>query len=222
MPDERPVRMLPELIATKFKDFCRYEYMVEYGAPAWEHGQHMCKLDDTFSGFRMFHNFTVPCSNRQNHERDRAVLMRRVDRLYQLAGRAKHVLFVLATDFKFNTCLVERIYQALVKAFPGVEIELVNMQFSAGKCEEFDLLDGRVHVVKLERKWNFIYDTHLTAPDWNWMDRLSVIGMLDYTQLRKRNLLIKWLYKLWIKAGRYLEKRNAGCANMSFGKWDWQ
>ena len=219
MPDEKPLRILPDLLATRFEQFCRYENMEEIASPPEERGHIKCKLKDRYSGYHLIYNFTAPFSDRTIYERDLAVLRRRVDRMYDLAGNAKKVLFAITTVFEFDTALLEPIYTALLKTFPGVSIKLVVMQFSSGTCEEFDLMDGKIHVTKLERAWNHVYDTQLTAPDWSWLDCLSISGTQDPIAKRKRDWKIKYAYKLWMKLGKYLERNNTACSNMRFNQW---
>lgn len=220
MMDEKPIRMLPELIATRFEKFCQYENMVECGAAAKERGVIKCKLDDTYSGYRMLHSFAAPFADRGKYERCLSVLKRRIERMYSLSSSSRTVLFALTTIFAFDPALLGDIYSALSDAFPGVDVEIVNMQFGAGECRQFDILGGKIHVIRLEREWNHIYDTQLTSPDWRWLDRLQITSRPSANRLRKRNLKIKFLYKLWFTIGKYLERHNAGCANMRFDKWE--
>ncbi len=216
MDDERPLAMLPELLATGFADFCQYENMYEYRAVAKEHGVEMCQLEDKYSGYRMIHSFPSPFADREKYGKNLAVLKRRIRRMYSLVSKAKNVLFVLATGFEFDVGLLDKVYAALVETFPGVEVELVNMQFSARQCEEFDILGGYGHVMRVERAVHTIYDVHLTVPEWEWMDVIRITGAVDPATIRRRNFAVKSAYKMWWSLGEFLERHNAGCANMRF------
>ena len=216
MDNEKPLTMLPELFATGFANFCQYENMYEYRAVAKEHGVEMCQLEDKYSGYRMIHSFPAPFADREKYGKNLAVLKRRIKRMYALVSKAKTVLFVLSTGFEFNDMLLEKIYSALVETFPGVEVELINMQFSARQCEEFDILGGHGHVMRVERAFHTIYDVQLTAPEWGWLDGVGITGVIDPIAMRKRDPVTKFAYKMWVSLGKFLERRNTGCANMRF------
>lgn len=216
MANEKPLKQLPELLAAGFADFCRYENMYEYCPAVKERGVAMCQLEDRYSGYRMMHSFPAPLADREKYEKSRSVLKRRIERLYRLVAKAKNVLFVLSTGFEFDAGLLDDIYAALVKTFPGVEVELANMQFSARQSEEFDVLGGHGRVMRIERAFNNIYDVRFTAPEWEWMDALQITGAVDRYAMRKRNWKLKYAYKLWSSLGKYLERNTTGCANMRF------
>lgn len=220
MPDEKPLKMLCRLLVSRFDGFCRYENMVLLDPPFEEYGEFRCKLMDTYSGYRIPHHFTAPFSDRANYDRKLAVLKRRIERMYGLASKAKHLLFGLSTVFKFAPELLTDVHNALSAAFPQAEIEIVNLQFGAETCEEFDFMDGKVHIARYEREWDDVYDTQLTAPEWRWLDRLSLTGRPSPDCLRRRNLKLKWMFKLWFALGKYLERHNVACANMRFNRWD--
>lgn len=216
MANEEPLKQLPELLAAGFADFCRYENMYEYCPAVKERGVAMCQLEDRYSGYRMMHSFPAPLADREKYEKSRSVLKRRIERLYRLVAKAKNVLFVLSTGFEFDAGLLDGVYAALTKTFPGIGVELVGMQFSARNCEEFDILDGHGHIMRIERAFHTIYDVQLTAPEWDWLDGVSITGATDPITMRKRNLKMKYAYKIWMSLGRFLERNNTACANMRF------
>ena len=216
MDSEKPLKMLPELLFTRFAGFCMYENMFEYRAPAKEHGVRMCQLEDKYSGYRMIHSFPAPFADRDKYESNLAVLKRRIERMYTLVSKAKNILFVLSTGFEFDSGLLDGVYAALNKTFPDVVVELSSMQFAAHNCEEFDILDGQGHVMRVERAFHTIYDVQFTAPEWGWLDGVGISGAVDPVAMRKRTLKTKFAYKMWVSLGKFLERSNTGCANMRF------
>ena len=220
MTDVRPVRYLPHGLKSRFSDFCLCENMVEFEPPANEYGKMKYRLEDSLTGFRFIHHFTAPPSNEVAFKKSRAVLQRRIDRFYEIITKAKHVLFILETSFPYDFSLLDELYRALIEVFPNTKVELVAMQFSAKTCQIADLQDGNVHVLTSERFFNIVYDTQLTAHEWCFMDQLSLHGKLSPYEMRKKQLLTKWKYKLWMWLGRSLEHSGAGCANMRFYKFD--
>lgn len=216
MNDDRPIRWLPSAFRTRFRDFCLHENAFEFEPPQNEYGVVKRHVEDRASGYRLIHQFHSPLGDAKSFERERAVLVRRIDRLYDCVSRAKNVLFALSTLFPYDIRLAEDILASIGEAFPSVSAEMVAMQFSAGRNSERDLCGGRLHIATFERPVNIVYDNQLTAPEWCWMDRLSLTGQATPAELRKRRLLVKWKYKLWMWLGRSLEAGRAGCANMRF------
>ena len=217
MLDETPVKKLPKLIRTEFRDFCKQENLVESGAPMADKAGMKCRVTDTGTGFHLWHHFTPPLV--ENYGKSVETIRRRMARFYKTVERADNVLFVLATRFPFDAELITDIYKALKEKFPQTGIEIVNMQFAADKCEHQELEGGQVHLVRYERPMNMVYDNQLTAPEWSFMDQVEVVGHPLPEQYRRKQLKLKWVYKIWYALGKYLERNGAGCANMRFLKW---
>lgn len=219
MVDERPVRYLPAAFRTRFGEFCLHGNVFEYEPPAVEFGVVKRRVEDRATGFRFIHQFHAPVEDEAAFARERSVLSRRIDRLYESVARADNVLFVLSTVFPYDVSLAEDILSAAEEAFPSTNIELAAMQFSAERQSAADLCGGRLHVATYQRPVNIVYDNQLTAPEWSWMDQLSITGLPTPRELRKKRLATKWKYKLWMWLGRSLEAERAGCANMRFYKF---
>lgn len=219
MPDERPVRWLPTGIRTGFRDFCVRENMRVYQAPMVEYGVTKQRLEDSVSGFRFIHQFSSTPENEAGFQKERSVLQRRIDRFNESVAKSRNVLFVLGTTFSYENRLLEDVYHALVETFPDTCIELAAVQFSAENCSIQESGNGNIHIMRCERPVNIVYDNQLTAPEWAFMDQLSLTGRLPLKELRKRSLSMKWRYKLWMWLGRSLENDGAGCANMRFYKF---
>lgn len=219
MTDLKPVKMLPELIRTRFKDYCRHENMVEFEMPVEDHGKIRCRLDDKYSGYRFIHQFTPPVADREHFERERAIQAMRIERFYAKVQASRNVLFVLGTDFEYDGELAAKILEALEEIFPQTEVEMAVLQFSAAQGGLEERCGGKVHIAKYERSTDTVYDNILTAPEWKFLDRITISGKLPVEKMRKR-MPVKLIYKLWMKMGKWLENHNAGCANMRFMKWD--
>lgn len=220
MADERPIRALPELFRNKFRDFCLAENMFEYEPSGCDYGVRRCHLEDRHTGYRVIHHFTAPPGNAVKYARERDVLIRRVNRLYAMMGRARSALFVLNTVFQYDAGLLLPVHDAIENAFPGVEVEIVALQFSAKECKECELRNGAIKVALVERPLNIVYDNQLTAPEWAWMDQVKLTGTPLPETLRKNSLSVKWAYKAWRHLGKWLEDRNAGCVSMRFLKFN--
>ena len=220
MSDERPIRALPRLLKARFKDLCLPENMTEFGHPVKEYGVTRLQLEDNSTGYRWIHHFTVLPADVEKFSEQRAVLMRRVDRFWAKASEAKNALFILQTLFSYDVKLLLDVYDALVDTFPGVDIEVVGMQFSAGECDVREFKGGKVKLLLTERAHDIIYDNQLTAPEWRFMDRIKVRSIPLPKETRKKKIVIKWAYKLWSHLGKFLERHNAGCANMRFYKFN--
>lgn len=219
MTDTRPVLALPELVRTRFANHCRYENMFEFAPPHPEYKEWMLNLEDKATGYRHIHSFNTPFSDRATFERGNKVIRRRIDRMYKAIENAEHVLLVLATGFTCEDKDIEAIYRAFTEVFPKTDIEIVNIQFASDHCAMYDICGGQVHVAKFERQLNQVYDNQLTTHEWSFMDGITVKGVLPVREVRKKNLKIKWMYKLWRWLGNRLEAANAGCANMRFRVW---
>ena len=217
MDDDRPIRKLPELIATRFKNFCRLEHLRELPEKLYDRMGTRCNILDEESGFRLVHHFMPPFA--ENYDNANRVMRRRIDRFYAEVSKAKRVLFVLATKFTFDQALVGDIYEALHNRFADTEIEVLCIQFGADGNSTTDLRGGQVHVVRFERQMNFIYDNQLTAPEWCFMDRLQLTGRPPVDKMRRKNLGLKLAYKLWKYLGKYLELHGTGCMNVRFANW---
>lgn len=217
MLDDKPIRMLPELIRAEFKDFCKKENLIETSPPAPDKAGMRCHMKDLATGFDLWHHFMPPFD--ETYEASMCTIRRRVARFYEKVGRAKNVLFVLATRFTFADELAIAIYRALKEKFSQTAIEMVNMQFAADKSERHELEDGCLHLVRYERPMNMVYDNQLTAPEWSFLEQVEIVGHPQPEMLRRKKLSLKWAYKIWHMLGNYLERNGAGCVNMRFLKW---
>ena len=128
-------------------------------------------------------------------------------------------MFILQTAFAYDPKLLVDIYDALVETFPGVDIELVGMQFSAGECAVREFKDGKIRLLLAERPHDIVYDNQLTAPEWRFMDYVKLSGLPLPKEIRKGGA-IKYVYKLWVHLGKFLCNHNAGCASMRFYKFE--
>lgn len=216
MSDDRPIRALPELFRTRFRDFCRRENMTEFEKMGDEYGVRKYHLEDNRTGYRIIHHFTVLPTDEIGYDAQRDILMRRVERLYSRIEGARNVLFAINTAFPYDPILLEPVLKALNETLPGRDIDIVAMQFAAGKSGLQNLQGGKIRVMFIERPLDIVYDNWLTAPEWNWMDRVRISGLPLPEETRKRKLLVKWAYKLWRTLGKHLENKGAGCANMRF------
>ena len=107
---------------------------------------------------------------------------------------SKNVLFVLSTVFPYEDELVKDIYMALAETFSETKIALVAIQFSAAECKSYTMLDGNVCIKKCERSRDDRYDTQFTAPEWKWMDDLSLADRLSPANIRRKTI-VKLKYK---------------------------
>ena len=220
MADEKPIRWLLSGLRSRFGNFCLRENMHAFELPAEEYGTRKQRLQDDVTGFRFIHHFSADPKDKVAFDKERLVIQRRIERFYELINASKHVLFVLGTVFSYDFTLAAELYKSLAESFPQVDVELICVQFSASTCSEVDLLGGKLHIMTCERPVNIVYDNQLTAPEWCWMDQLSLSGCPPAAELRKKNILIKWKYKLWMWLGKSLHSQGAGCANMRFRQWD--
>ena len=220
MCDDRPVRWLPEGIRSHFANFCLRENLEEYEPPIMEKGLKTYHYLDQATGFRFIHHFHESVADEAAYRKVKAVMDRRIDRLYRKAAAASSVLFVLETSFPYDIGYAQEIYKALKDTFPSVRIDLIVMQFRSDECRESTLEDGHVLVMQSERHINVVYDNQFTAPEWMWMDGLRIKGLPLPEERRKKSLLVKWKYKIWVAMGKSLEASGAGCANMRFKAFD--
>lgn len=222
MCDERPVLWLPDGLRTHFNGFCLRENLIQYEPPIMEKGLRTYHYLDQATGFRFIHHFHDPVEDDAAYRKVKAVMDRRIDRFYKCASEAARSLFILETAFPYDAGRAKDIYHALRETFPGKEreIDLVIMQFRAGRCFEDILEDGHLLFAQYERPINIVYDNQFTAPEWMWMDALRVSGLPLPEERRKRSLLVKWKYKIWATLGKSLEADGAGCANMRFRSFE--
>jgi hypothetical protein len=185
---------------TRFKDWCRYENMRQYGEVRKELGKDTYNYEDTASGYHFIHQFHAPIEDREAFELERKVFERRVERFYSSVESSKNVLFVLTSLFGFDFDIATKVFEALKRNFPNVNCELVVMQFAARQQTSVELLDGAVHVETYIRAVDTVYDNYLTSAEWGWMDRLTLAG----DDKRRGKLSVKWLYKLWKAIGSLL------------------
>ena len=219
MSDDAPIRYLAAAFGNRFEGFLKYENVEEFEPPANEFGQMALRVRDAFSGYKFIHQFHGRQLNRSIFEKERSVIQKRIDRLYEKVGRSTRVLFVLQTAFTFDVELAKRLRAGIVEAFPGVEIELRVMQFGAeapfSKIEE----DGLLRIYGHASSHNIVYDNQMTAPEWCWMDEIRVRALPLPEERRKSSLLMKWKFKIWMHLGKSLEDDGTGCACMRFYKF---
>lgn len=219
MADTRPIEYLIQGFGTRFKDFMAWEDMYEFEGPENEYGKQTFHIEDKKSGFRFIHLFKGKRFDRELFETGKNVIVRRIERLYDILGRSKRVLFVLQTVFTYDISIARRLRVTLVETFPGVEIELRIMQMGAENAATVIEDDGFLRFYTYPRPHNIVYDNQFTSVEWCWMDEVRVRTMHDPEKLRKSSLLLKWTYKLWRSLGKVLKKKQTGCASMRFRKF---
>ena len=207
------VAKLPELIRTKFADFCIYENMKDIGEPEMEVGKPTYKFEDTLTGFGFVHQFHAPLTDKEGFAVDRAIIQKRIDRMYKNVSQSKRVLFVLETSFTFDEAIIRSIYEALRDTFANTEVDLRVMQFGGKSLVDADI-GPHIHFTRHIRPSSLESEVYGTAAEWNWLDELRLANRPKAAELRKRNLIVKWKYSLWKALGKSLQKDGAGCVNL--------
>ena len=216
MFNDKPIVYLPKGLRTRFEDFCRYENMQELGEPRMERKRLTYKFFDTVTGYHFWHHFFKPLADRTAFDRERLVLDRRLKRFYDKISKSRNVLFILATPFPFDIGLSEGVLAALRDVFPNTVPELVVIQFGAHRQAHCELCDGVIHVETVARKINVVYDNMLTAPEWAWMDDLSLSEHAHAKIGPLRNFITKHKFKLWNTIGKSLLKDGIAKGRMPF------
>ena len=219
MADVRPIEYLIKGLKTHFDGFMMWENACESEPPTEEFGKQSFHIEDRMSGFRFIHLFYGKEFNRDLFEEGKGVIYRRIDRLYNVLGKSKRVLFVLHTAFAYDIEIARRLRAALVETWPRVEIELRIMQMGAENATTIIEDDGLLRFYTYPRPHNIVYDNQFTSVEWHWMDEVRVRTMPEPEKLRKSSLLLKWTYKLWRSLGKRLKKRHTGCACMRFRRF---
>ena len=219
MADIRPIEYLIQGIGNHFEGFMAWENMQEFEQPVDEYGKRTFHVEDKRSGFRFIHLFTGEKFDYRRFEVGRALMTRRIDRLYDKLGKSERVLFVLHTIFTYDIEIARRLRAALVASFPKVEIELRIMQMGAKNASTIIEDGGLLRFYTYPRPHNIVYDNQFTSVEWHWMDEVRIRTMRDPEELRKTSLFLKWMYKLWRSLGKRLKKKQMGCASMRFRKF---
>jgi hypothetical protein len=196
-----------------------WENACEFESPTEEFGKSAFHIEDKMSKFRFIHLFYGRQFNRELFEGGKSIIFRRINRLYKTLANAKRVLFVLQTSFTYELEIARRLRAVLVETFPEVEIELRIMQMGAENATTIIEDDGLLRVYTYPRPHNIVYDNQFTSVEWHWMDEVRVRTMPEPEKLRKKSLLVKWMYKLWRSLGKCLKKRQTGCACMRFRRF---
>ena len=144
---------------------------------------------------------------------DRAIVQKRIDRMYDNVNRSKNVLFVLETSFVFDEALIKPIHDALKEAFPDTGIDLRVMQFGGESLVDADI-GPHIHFTRHIRPSSLESEVYGTAAEWNWLDELRLANRPKAAELRKHNLIVKWKYSLWKALGKSLQKDGAGCVSL--------
>lgn len=216
MFQEMPILYLPEGIRTHFKGLCKYENMQDLGEPRMERKRLTYKFADTATGYHFWHHFFQPLEDREAFDRERAVMERRIKRFYDKISASKNVLFVLATPFAYDQQKAEPIFSALRETFPNTAVELVVIQFAAPTHASAELCGGDLHFETVAREINVVYDNMLTAPEWAWMDDLSLSDWPRKSVNPLRNLIAKCKFKIWKSLGNSLLKDGIARGRMPF------
>ena len=219
MANEQPIEYLIKGFKTRFDGFMEWENACEFESPTEEFGKSAFHIEDKKSNFRFIHLFYGKRFNREMFDVGKRIMMRRISRLYDVVEKSKRVLFVLQTSFTYELEIARRLRAVLVETFPGVEIELRIMQMGAENASTIIEDDGLLRFYTYPRPHNIVYDNQFTSVEWHWMDEMRVRTMHDPVKLRKNSLLIKWAYKLWRSLGKYLKKKQTGCACMRFRRF---
>ena len=214
MKDVEPVQKLPSLIRNRFDGFCRYENMMEYAPPDRSGKNINYMLQDRATGFLFVHHFHEPLSNREAFNSSRAIIEKRIKRLYYKVSSAKSVLFVLETYFAYDQRLLLDIYLSLKEAFPTTEIDLYAIQFNADKAQHAKLSDN-VEIDAYQRRVDLCNDVYGTSYEWSFLDGIRITGLPKPTERRSRSHIVKFKYKLWKMLGKSLYKEGAGCISLT-------
>lgn len=205
MPDEKPVEYLANNgFKCGFRDFALKENLEDVSNTFFSKGYTSPVYYDKLTGYRLMHQFRHPSINPQWYEKDFAKLHSRFDRLAAVISKCRKVLFCLCTDFTFKNDLVLRLYEAIVKAYPNVEVHLKVMQFSAGRESESvqQFIDGKVEIVRFARAAS-VYDVSKTSVEWFFLDAISVKACATKKRLSRCE---KWLYSIWKHLGKKVKR----------------
>lgn len=214
MTDSSCITKLANLFRTHFCDFCLYENISEQGKPDLEGSHWTYKFLDNKTGFAFGHHFHSPLSDRVGFDRDRSVIQRRIDRIYEKVSAVKNVLFILETAFPYDAQLLKGLYDALRDVFPGVAIDLYAIQFRAQ--EEIDRkLTDNIELSTYQRKVDMVDDVYGTSYEWHFLDGIRLAGVMKPTEKRRKSRIVKWKYSLWKALGKSLHKEGAGCVMLT-------
>lgn len=198
MPDEKPVRFLVKAFSDRFANFALKENLEDISDSAPATYTSPIYLDHA-SGFQLPHQFALRSSNPAWYDRDGPKLRRRVDRIFSEVAARKRVLFILATPFQYDICLVHDLAAAIRVAFPGVDCDLRAMMFDAGKDEELRLED--CEIMKIKRPVHR-YDLYQTSALWSFLDDIEVT-CCRFPPLKGMNRLC---YKIWKSLGKKVKR----------------
>lgn len=214
MGDEKPIRKLPVILESRFANFLQWENITHAEHARKEAGRLVFDVSDSYSGISFTHHFYGKHFDRPMFDRCRQTLQRRIERLYKEVDKSESALFILETAFAYDDSLAEDVFRSLRNTFPKCDVHLVVMEFSADECSEAWSHDEHMVIAKYHRPLNVVYDNQFTGHEWCWMDSLTMKGVDRPEIVRKRNLLVKYAFKIWWKMGKWLESKGAGVVNM--------
>jgi len=190
--DEGPLDWLSAHLQDGLRDFCRKENLVRITPEnsEWSAADiRKFKYIDTESGYRFVHLFRRPIEDTDEYERVMPILRKRIARMYELIGKSRRVLLLLATGKPLDDAALMRVKAAFERQFPATafSVEFLKFEdaaFNAVKSTERSPADG-IHVVEVARAINE-YDFSVTNFEWSFLDDMALTAHTIGPGLRER------------------------------------
>jgi len=172
MESERSLRYMPVGFQSRFADLGLKENMrliLDRPTDGRESGWSKFCYVDEFTDFKFVHHFDDSIEAPGVYDTFRATFRRRFDRFFATIDSSSSILFLLETPFTYDCTLANDIFDSISALWPGKNIALRVMQFSASDDEAQPDMWGGGGLYRYRRKLN-LYDFSDTNWEWSFLD----------------------------------------------------
>ena len=199
--DERPYLWMAEHVCDRFRDFCKRENLVEItpDSPEWsDYHYDRVQYVDSGSGFRFVNHFSRQIDCDGEYDKVHSTLVRRIERFFEMIGKSKKVLFVVATPILISPETFSTLHRSFSASFPNVDFSFAYMRFSIPKDETLPSYGAETRFIPIERSQNSYDFTH-TNFEWNFMGSLELSGLFVPKEAapKKNDRLIHISFDIW-------------------------
>lgn len=215
MDGPQTIEWLSKGFGDGFADFCLRENLEPLARDAAP-GLAPYRYRDRASGYNFIHHFWRSIETEAGYRATYDVLRRRADRLLGIVDRSSAILFILATDFEYDTDVAANLLEALRRLHPDKEIDLHVLQHSvafsnpctiAEKWPDLMPFTGGRYARSIST-----YDINRTDAEWEFLDRLSISGLE-----RKRFKGLESLkYKIWKRFSKHFRDNGYAAFGIRF------
>lgn len=199
MGTTRPIEYFAEGLKDHFKNFFLKENLVELAPDEKGPVPGKYEYKDTYSEYRFIHHFHAPKDTPGEYEKAKAVMDKRINRMYEKINEANRILVILSTAFQFDDIYIYKLKETFEELYPKKEFVFYTIMLSADEFSE--KTDGNMCFIRSKRPLN-MYDVNKTNFEWEFLDMVR-LSKTPFDRIKISFKCLNRLFQLDFRWGRY-------------------